>query len=117
MTTNLSVQNVRALLLDIEGTTTPITFVYDVLFPFARALVREFLQRHLSSDQIRFDLAQLLEEHAQDLAANLSPPPIVEPSDVQLIVDYVYWLMDHDRKSTGLKSLQGKIWEEGYRSG
>ena len=117
MTTSLSVQNVRGLLLDIEGTTTPITFVYDVLFPFARAHAREFLERHVASDEVRFDLAQLLEEHAKDLAGNLSPPPIVESSELQSIVGYVYWLMDHDRKSTGLKSLQGKIWEEGYRSG
>jgi enolase-phosphatase E1 len=117
MTISLSAQNIRGLLLDIEGTTTPIAFVYDVLFPFARAHVQEFLERHVAADEVRFDLAVLREEHAKDVANDRSPTLIIESSELQSIVGYVYWLMDRDRKSTGLKSLQGKIWEEGYRSG
>jgi len=117
MTISLSAQNIRGLLLDIEGTTTPVAFVYDVLFPFARAHVQEFLERHIAAEEVSFDLALLRQEHAKDVAGDLSAPPIVESSEPQSIVGYVYWLMDRDRKSTGLKSLQGKIWEEGYRSG
>jgi enolase-phosphatase E1 len=100
---------VRAYLLDIEGTTTPVTFVYDLLFPYAREHVAGFLERHGAEDAVRADLARLQEEQAADVAQGLAPP--------EGPVAYVHWLMDRDRKSTGLKSLQGKIWEEGYRSG
>jgi enolase-phosphatase E1 len=100
---------VRAYLLDIEGTTTPVAFVYDVLFPYAREHVAGFLERHETVEAVRADLARLLEEQAADVAQGLTPP--------EAPVAYVHWLMDRDRKSTGLKSLQGKIWEEGYRSG
>jgi enolase-phosphatase E1 len=97
----------RAYLLDIEGTTTPVSFVYDVLFPYAREHVASFLERQ--TDAVRADLDRLREERTADVAQGLSPP---EPP-----LAYVQWLMERDRKSTGLKSLQGKIWEEGYRSG
>ena len=119
MTVNLSAQNIRGLLLDIEGTTTPIAFVYDVLFPFARAHVTEYLSRHVASEEVRLDLTRLRAEHDKDVAEALLPPPILEPSADQFasIVGYVHWLMDRDRKSTALKSLQGKIWEEAYRAG
>jgi len=119
MTISLSAQNIRGLLLDIEGTTTPIAFVYNVLFPFARAHLTDYLSHHLTSEHVRPDVELLRAEHAEDVANQLSPPPISESADAEMdsIVDYVYWLMDGDRKSTGLKSLQGKIWEEGYRSG
>lgn len=116
MTISLSAQNIRGLLLDIEGTTTPVAFVYDVLFPFARAQVKDYLARHLASNEVRLDVERLREEHAKDVVDGLSPP-IITSSELESIVRYVNWLMDRDRKSTGLKSLQGKIWEEGYRSG
>ena len=96
----------RAFLLDIEGTTTPISFVHDVLFPYARQRFHTFLQEHTDLDE---DLRNLQEEHAEDIGIGNEPAPLVEP--------YIYWLMDRDRKSPALKSLQGKIWEDGYRSG
>ena len=117
MTISLSAQNIRGLLLDIEGTTTPIAFVYNVLFPFARAHAKDYLSRHLASDEVRLDVERLREEHAKDVVDELSPPPITASSELEAIVGYMNWLMDRDRKSTGLKSLQGRIWEEGYRSG
>ena len=99
----------RAYLLDIEGTTTPVAFVYDVLFPYARAHVTSVLERHRDEEAVRADLARLREEQLADGSQGLAPP--------EGPVAYVHWLMDRDRKSTGLKSLQGKIWEEGYRTG
>jgi len=119
MTISLSAQNICGLLVDIEGTTTPIAFVYDVLFPFVRAHLKDYLSHHLTSAVVRLDIELLREEHAKDVANQLSPPPLSASADAEMesIVDYVHWLMDCDRKSTGLKSLQGKIWEEGYRSG
>jgi enolase-phosphatase E1 len=69
--------------------------------------VQDFLERHASDPEVETDIALLRAEHA----AETSPPPMASVSA------YVRWLMDHDRKSTALKSLQGKIWEQGYRAG
>ena len=98
-------QDVRAILLDIEGTTTPIAFVHDVLFGYAREHVREFLAENPDAEEI----ALLREEHALDVKEGRNPPP--------LVAKYVEWLIKLDRKSTGLKSLQGKIWRKGYEEG
>ena len=98
---------VRGILLDIEGTTTPIAFVHEVLFSYARAHARDFLTQ--DSDEVRADVALLREEHAADKRNNLQPP--------ESIPDYIDWLIDRDRKSTALKSLQGKIWRQGYLDG
>jgi enolase-phosphatase E1 len=102
------------LLLDIEGTTTPIAFVYDVLFPYARKKIADFLGRNLTSAEVRADLARLREEWEADLQQGLAPPPYNNDDSA---VSYLHWLMESDRKSTPLKSLQGKVWEEGYRAG
>ncbi len=99
----------RAILLDIEGTTTPIEFVHQVLFPYARARVHDYLQHHADDPAVRADVALLRAEYAAEL-----PPPDLPPWNPEA---YVYWLMDRDRKSTGLKALQGRIWEDGYRTG
>lgn len=111
---------IRAILLDIEGTTTPIEFVHDVLFPYARENVKAFVQLHLGSEELRRDVALLRAEHAADEQQGLDPPAWHDDSmaaEAGSVVAYVQWLKDRDRKSTGLKSLQGRIWENGYRSG
>ena len=100
---------VRGILLDIEGTTTSIAFVHEVLFSYARAHAGDFLKDNQDSDEVRADVALLREEHASDKSNNLQPP--------EAITDYIDWLIDRDRKSTGLKSLQGKIWRQGYLDG
>jgi enolase-phosphatase E1 len=97
--------DVRAILLDIEGTTTPIAFVHDVLFGYAREHVREFLAANPAAE----DIARLREEQAIDVKEGRNPP-----TD---LAAYVEWLISLDRKSTGLKSLQGKIWRQGYVAG
>ena len=102
--------------MDIEGTTTPIAFVHEVLFPYARARVRAYLAQHANDPDVRADVALLRAEYARE-----SPLPDLPPwnasDDLASTEAYVYWLMDRDRKSTGLKSLQGRIWEVGYRAG
>ena len=109
----------QTILLDIEGTTTPVAFVYEVLFPYARRGVQEFLEQHWRNNNVRADLERLRREHAADASQN-PPPPVWQDkspeAQVQSAVAYVHWLMDRDSKSTGLKSLQGKIWEAGYRN-
>jgi enolase-phosphatase E1 len=108
----------RSILLDIEGTTTPIAFVHEVLFPFARARVRNYLAEHFEAPETLADLARLRDEHAVDVQQSLKPPTF-GPREAELdsFVAYVQWLIDLDRKSTGLKSLQGKIWKQGYLEG
>ncbi len=59
-------------------------------------------------------------EHEADARQKAAPPPWRQESPrarLESAVAYVHWLMDQDRKSTALKTLQGKIWEKGYRSG
>jgi enolase-phosphatase E1 len=110
-------QPARIVLLDIEGTTTPIDFVYNVLFPYARRRMQEFVQAH--SIDVQSEIHQLIEENAQDLGQGLRPPLIEahEPARTESVAAYALWLMDQDRKSTPLKSLQGRIWEMGYEAG
>jgi 2,3-diketo-5-methylthio-1-phosphopentane phosphatase len=111
---------VRVVLLDIEGTTTPIDFVYHVLFPYAREHVKAFLSTHHTNDDMQADIEQLIKENARDAAQGLAPPLIQDHSDearLASVAAYVEWLMDQDRKSTPLKSLQGRIWEAGYKAG
>lgn len=73
-----------------------------------------FLERHWHDPEVRADVARLETEHAAEPS---QPAPSPWRDEAAAVVAYVHWLMDRDRKSTGLKSLQGKIWEEGYRAG
>jgi enolase-phosphatase E1 len=108
------------VLLDIEGTTTPIEFVTDVLFPFARARVRAFLEERAADGDVQGDLEALRHEHAREVAGAERPPAWrgePEGARIDSAIDFVHWLMDRDRKATALKSLQGRIWADGYRVG
>ncbi len=96
------------------------SFVHEVLFSYARSQVRNYLAEHYDSAETVADLARLREEHGSEEEQNPAPPPlVVGPSEAEIdsIVAYVNWLMDRDRKSSGLKSLQGKIWKQGYLEG
>ncbi|MCG8367344.1 MAG: acireductone synthase [Pseudanabaenales cyanobacterium] len=102
-----------ALLLDIEGTTTPISYVFDVLFPFARDQVEDFLQTRGQDADVQADLTLL----RQDYQAESKPVPLWQEDSPTAATPYIHHLIACDRKSTGLKSLQGKIWYVGYQSG
>ena len=107
------------ILLDIEGTTTPIAFVTQVLFPHARAHLRSYLDRHGNSPPYLALMAAFRQEYAADEQAGAPVPPWAPPGeDARPSVQaYAEWLMDRDRKSPALKELQGYIWEEGYQKG
>lgn len=121
MSFSLSAADVGVVLLDIEGTTTPIDFVYGTLFPFARERVRACLEAGLPTDpEIQAAVDDLHNEHDADAAAGQEVPGwLNEPAGARLesAVAYIHWLMDRDRKSHPLKVLQGKIWDEGYGAG
>lgn len=112
--------SIRAILLDIEGTTTPIAFVYKTLFPYARTRLNPFLLEYGNHAEPREDIEKLRAQHRVDTAAGLHPPRWMDgPPILQLgsAAAYAAWLMDRDSKCQALKSLQGKIWQEGYRNG
>jgi enolase-phosphatase E1 len=116
LTIRLADRGIRVVLLDIEGTTTPIAFVHDVLFPFARAHLAAFLRAHAGDGEMAEVRRLLAREYADDLARAEAVPDGAFDS-IDTIAPYVTWLMDRDRKSPGLKLLQGQIWEAGYRAG
>lgn len=103
------------MLLDIEGTTTPLSFVYETLFPYTRAHMQEFLREHEGDEDLLRDMAMLAAENQAEVS---SGAPMISAGDRPIgAIHYLVWLMDQDRKSPALKSIQGKIWEAGYTSG
>ncbi len=109
---------VRGVLLDIEGTTSSISFVHDVMFPFVRAHLAEYLRRHWHSndmDTVRLQMAKDDGQSSWDAwldARRVEPESALEACQQRLIE----W-MDADAKLTGLKTLQGLIWQSGFDSG
>ena len=107
------------ILLDIEGTTTPIAFVTQTLVPYARAHLHAHLERHALSPHGLALFEAIRREHARDTDTHAAVPPWHEtgPQALGSVEAYLRWLMDRDRKSPALKELQGYIWEQGYERG
>lgn len=95
----------RSVLVDIEGTTSSISFVHDVLFPYARAALPEFLRSHRDDPQV----AGLIRDAATEAG--------LDPADLDAVTGALLGWIDADRKETSLKALQGLIWEAGYAAG
>jgi enolase-phosphatase E1 len=101
----------RGILLDVEGTTSSISFVYDVLFAHAKAKVGEFLSA-------RRDDARVLELAAAVTAAAGTPlAPAAIAADPTRAALAAIDLINRDVKDTALKELQGMIWRSGFESG
>jgi enolase-phosphatase E1 len=92
-------------LLDVEGTTTPIAFVKETLFPYARKRMADFVMRHASEPKVAEQIAAV----AKELGA-------ARPDPAAAVHALLQWA-DADRKVTPLKQLQGMIWRQGYESG
>jgi enolase-phosphatase E1 len=123
LTFELRRHQIGAVVLDIEGTTTPIGFVYEVLFPFARTHLCDYLDQ-ADVEHLREPIRRLRAEWSADVEQGNGPPQWSSSNeaqglrrDAQEAQAYVQWLMDRDRKSPGLKLLQGQIWERGYAAG
>ncbi|WP_424682444.1 acireductone synthase [Frateuria sp. YIM B11624] len=96
---------IRAIVTDIEGTTSSIDFVKDVLFPYARKRLPAFVETHADRPEVQHWLHEAAKEAG-----------IIEASRQEIIELLLGWI-DQDRKSTALKALQGMIWKEGYEAG
>lgn len=96
---------ITTILTDIEGTTSSLRFVHDVLFPYARERLPAFIVTHADTPEVQHWLHQAAEEAG-----------MVSATQQELIELLIAWI-DADRKSTALKALQGMIWQEGYANG
>jgi enolase-phosphatase E1 len=96
-------ENIKAIVTDIEGTTTSVSFVYDILFPYARKNLADFVQKNSGQlDDILFQIAQ--EKNVPTVSID------------EVIIYLIRW-MDEDKKIKPLKDIQGLIWEDGYKTG
>lgn len=95
---------IKAIVTDIEGTTSSLSFVKEVLFPYARAHLAEFVRQHQHESAVK-----VLLDDVRALTA--------EQMDLEQIISQLIAWIDADQKITPLKSLQGLIWDAGYRQG
>lgn len=96
---------IRVILTDIEGTTSSISFVHDVLFPFAAKHLPGFVTENRDVPAVAEQLDAVAEKSG------------VDRTDVDGLVDVLQQWIREDRKETSLKALQGMVWEQGYQQG
>jgi enolase-phosphatase E1 len=111
---------VRVILLDIEGTTTPVDFVYKKLFPYASSKLDSFLREYFQEPEMQSLIRDFETQHDSDERQGSHPPQwnnSSEQSQVNSAAAYCRWLMARDSKATPLKYLQGRIWQQGYQRG
>jgi len=96
---------IKAIVTDIEGTTSSISFVKDVLFPYARNHLPDFIRQHRDDATVQRLLADVRHEAG-----------CAEMNDEGVVTQLIRWI-DEDQKITPLKALQGLIWLDGYRQG
>ncbi|WP_347901401.1 acireductone synthase [Pseudomonas purpurea] len=96
---------IKAILTDIEGTTSAVSFVFEVLFPYAERHLALFVQQQGGRPDVQAQLEAVRVE-SNEPQANL-----------QRVIEILQGWIAQDRKATPLKALQGMIWEQGYRDG
>jgi len=94
---------IRAIVTDIEGTTSSLSFVKDVLFPYARKHLPDYVRKNEKS------VIKILD----DVRTAENNPQMMTDAVIETLVRWI----DEDRKATPLKALQGMIWEAGYKAG
>ena len=98
----------KYILMDIEGTTTSISFVHDILFPYSVERISTYVITHKNDSQVENILSEVKKTTLEEQKLVLD--------DQQLINQLIEWVKI-DRKHPALKKLQGMIWSEGYRNG
>jgi enolase-phosphatase E1 len=114
----ITITGLQHVLLDIEGTTCPVSFVGEVLFPYAKQQMPAFLADQAENPIVQELLIQVFEAWDKDTdneAAALRQRYC--QNDSKAAVSYLDWLIEKDRKLTPLKELQGLIWRQGYDQG
>lgn len=112
----------QCIVLDIEGTTSPISFVFDVLFPFVRDNVRNHLTATYDTEETQDDIRLLRAQIQEDLEQGVSGSVPIPPHDagkeeiIASLVSNVEAMIKADRKITPLKQLQGHIWRTGFQN-
>lgn len=111
----------KTVICDIEGTTSSISFVKDVLFPYALKHVEEYLKTHWKEDATKTVVAALREQADEDKKAEVEGVVTIPTEDsedvIPDVVKNVEWQMSLDRKTGALKTLQGLVWAQGYKDG
>ncbi len=97
--------NVKAVVTDIEGTTSSIAFVHQVLFPYAAAALPDYVRSHAGDETVSALLDEVRREAGQQSAAT------------EGVIDILQSWIAQDRKATALKALQGRVWRHGYERG
>lgn len=117
------VKKCKILLLDIEGTTTSISFVKDKLFPYAEENVKTFLDSQWENEDVKKAVIALKElaledkEKSVDGVVSIPGEDASKEDQIEGLVNNVKWQMSSDRKVGALKQLQGLIWKQGYDKG
>ncbi|MGX5728518.1 acireductone synthase [Metapseudomonas otitidis] len=96
---------IKAILTDIEGTTSAVSFVFDVLFPYAARHLPGFVSEHATEPAVAEQVEAVRRESGEP-----------EASVERVVAILLQWIAE-DRKATPLKALQGMVWEQGYRAG
>ncbi|XP_039282668.1 enolase-phosphatase E1 isoform X2 [Nilaparvata lugens] len=118
----LTFQNISSIIVDIEGTTTSISFVHDTLFPYVREHLNEYVKSNWTDSEFQEDLKALKEQAEKDVSEKMEGVvAIAESEDEEVVreavIKNVLWQMDNDRKTAALKQLQGHIWRKAYEKG
>ncbi len=96
---------IKAILTDIEGTTSAVSFVFDVLFPYAARHLPDFVRQHAGQPEVAVQLAAVRQDSGEPAA------------DVERVLEILLGWLAEDRKATPLKALQGMVWQQGYAAG
>jgi len=104
----------RGLLFDIEGTTSSVSFVYDVLFPYARHHLADYLEEHWLEPDTQAACELVAKDDGAESLASWQPD---EATRREAVTAVLLEQMDSDVKATGLKAVQGLVWRDGYASG
>ncbi|XP_011698596.1 PREDICTED: enolase-phosphatase E1 [Wasmannia auropunctata] len=111
----------RTVLVDIEGTTTSISFVKETLFPYVRQNLKDYIETKWEDEEFKQDYEKLKEQAKKDEEDKLDGFVAItgdKPEEEKdSLLKNVLWQMDNDRKTAALKQLQGHMWREAYKTG
>lgn len=115
---------IQSILIDIEGTTTPISFVKDTLFPYVRDNLKEWLESNFDEAQVQKSITALRNQACREKEEGVENVVLIPDCEsdttkedvIKAVCENVNSQMDADRKTTELKTLQGLIWKDAYES-